>query len=131
MDVPVRCVDDVFIDLVGDDKGIMLFSQTSDLDQLFPGKYLAGWIRGVAHHDGLWPFCERLFQLGQRVFEIGRMEWDVDWDGSRQNCIGCVILVERGEDDDFVTGITGGHHGDHHGFRTATGNDEVFFRIHG
>jgi len=44
---------EVFIDLIGDNKEIVLFSKTADLLEFGTGEYLAGWIARVGEKDKL------------------------------------------------------------------------------
>ncbi len=59
------------------------------------------------------------------------MQRNINWFRARQNCIGSVIFVEWRKDDDFVTGIARGHHGDHHRLGAAAGDDKMPVGING
>jgi len=50
--VRVRCVDDVLVDLVGDDEGVVFAREVEDEKQLFAGKNFAAWIGGIAKDEG-------------------------------------------------------------------------------
>jgi hypothetical protein len=51
--VPVRGVEDVLVDLVGNDEGIGLLGEAGDEVELGPGEDAAGGIGRVAQNEGL------------------------------------------------------------------------------
>ncbi|VTR65776.1 hypothetical protein DESC_370146 [Desulfosarcina cetonica] len=121
----VGCVDDVFVDFVGDDEGIEFLGQIGDDRKLRQGEDLARRIGRVAQHDGLGLLREGGAQLVFIEVEIRRMQRHVDGIRAAENRVGAVILVKRREDHHLVAGIAGGHHGRHHRLGTAAGDHDV------
>ena len=126
----MRCVDDVLVGLVGDDEGIMLFGEIEDQLQLGPGEDFAGGVGGIADDDGLGPLSKGAGEFIGIKAELRRAQRDVDGLGPGEDGVCGVVFLERGEDDDFVSGLAAGHHGAHHGLGAAAGDDEVLIWIH-
>ena len=125
----MRCIDDVLVGFVGDDKAIVFFSETQDGEQFVAREHLARGVAGVAEHDRFWLLCEGAFQFVFVKAEMRRMERHVDRLGARENRIGCVVLVEGRKDDDLISRIARRHHRDHHRLGAAAGDHEMPIRI--
>ena len=128
-DVLVRRIDDVFVHLVGDDEGVVLFGEAADLQEFGAGEDLAGGVGGIAEDDGFGLLGECGGEHCGVVAEPGRMQGHVDGHGTGEDGISGVVFVKWREDDDLVPGIAGGHHGGHHGLGAAAGDDEVLIGI--
>ena len=126
----MRRIDDVLVWLVHDDERIVLFRQRQNFRQLGPGKHLAGRIRRIAHDNGLGLLGKSPGQFRRIVPKVGCPQRHINWLGPRKDRVSRVVLVERREHDDPIARITGRHHGHHHGFGTAAGDDEMAFGIH-
>lgn len=127
--VMVGLIDDVFIDLVGDDVGIVFLGQVGDDHEFVVGEDLAARIGGIAEDEGLGPLLEGRFEDVGVEMEVGWYEGHVDGFGAGEDGVGTVIFVERREDDDLVAWVGDGHHGGHHGFCAAAGNDDFAVRV--
>ena len=125
----MRRVDDVLVDLVGDDIGIVLFRERRDKFQLLAREHLAAGIGGVAQDHRLGVLAERILEDGRVKMEIRRHERHIDRLCARQDGIRAVVFVERGENDDLVARIGDGHHRRHHRFRSPAGHNDLLFRI--
>ena len=125
----VRRVDDVLVDLVGDDIGIVLFRERRDKFQLLARKHLAAGIGGVAQDHRLGVLAERILEKGRVKMEIRRHERYIDRLCARQDGIRAVVFVERGENDDLVARIGDGHHRRHHRLGAAAGRDDLGVRV--
>jgi len=53
IDMPVRRIDDVLVDLVRDDERIVLFRQLGDEKQFLAREDFAGWVGGIAEDQRL------------------------------------------------------------------------------
>ncbi len=121
----MRRIDDVLVDLVGDDEGVVLLRELQDEKQFLAREDLAAGVGRIAEDDGLGPLREGAAQFVVVEGEIGRAQRDVDRLGAGEDRVGGVVLVEGREDDDFITWVAGGHHGDHHRLGAAAGGDEM------
>ena len=65
-------VDNVLIDLVGDDIGVVFFRQSGDDLQFLPGKYPAAGIGGIAENQRLGPAAEGVLQNLRIEAEVRR-----------------------------------------------------------
>jgi len=81
-------VDDVLVDLVGEDEGVVLLRERRDVEELGAGEDLPRGVRGVAEDDGLRLLREGLLQLLRIEAEIGRAERDVDRLGAAEDRVG-------------------------------------------
>ena len=125
----VRRVDDVLVDLVGDDIGIVLFRERRDKFQLLAREHLAAGVGGVAQDHRLGVLAERILEKGRIKMEIRRHERHIDRLCARQDGIRAVVFVERGENDDLVARIGDGHHRRHHRLGAAAGRDNLSVRV--
>lgn len=123
-------IDDVLVDLVGDAVGVVLFAQVGDKGELLARKDLAAGVGRVAQDDclGIVVAEGRLEHLAIEV-ERGRVERHIDGLGARENRVGTVVLVERREDDDLVSGVRNRHHGGHHGLGGAACDYDVLVGV--
>ena len=130
IDMLVGRIDDVLVDLVGDAVGVVLFAQVGDKSELFARKDLAAGVGRVAQDDclGLVVAEGRLEDLAIEV-ERGRVERHIDGLGARENRVGTVVLVERREDDNLVSGVRNRHHGGHHGLGGAACDYDVLVGV--
>ena len=113
----VRGIDDVFVNLVGDDVAVVSDHNVGYLLQLLAGKDLATGVRRVAKHQSLGSLPKSIFnQVG-----IKRKSWrhqrDIDRLSSCENRISGIVLVERREDSHPVTRVHHSHHRRHHCLR--------------
>lgn len=131
IDVLVGRVDDVLVHLVGDAVGVVLFAEVGDKGELLARKDLAARVGRVAQDDGLGVVVAegRLECLAVKV-ECGRVERHVDRLGTRKDRVGAVVLVERREDDDLVSGVRNRHHGGHHGLGGAAGDYDILVGVY-
>ena len=129
VDVLIRRVDDVLVDLVGDDKGVILLSEVGDYEELLACEDLAAGIGRVAENESLWLLLESSFEDVRVKSELGRVERKIYRLGTRENGISAVILIERGEHDDLVPGIGNGHHRRHHSLGASAGHDYLAVRV--
>jgi hypothetical protein len=98
----MRRINDVLVDLVGDDERVVLARQLENEKQFFAGEDFARGIRGIAEYERLWFLREGPAQLVRIETELRRLEPDVDRLRAGEDRIGGVILVEGREDDDLV-----------------------------
>ena len=127
----VRGIDDVLIDLVGDDIHIVLGGQRRNGLQLFTGKDLAAGIGGIAEHQCLGVLAEGVLQYIGIKPKIRRRQRHIDGLRAGKDGIRAVVLIERGENHNLVAGIGHGHHSGHHGFRAAAGGDNLAVGVDG
>ena len=130
VDVLMGRVDDVLVDFVGDAVRVVLFAQVGDKGELFARKDLAAGVGRVAQDDGLGVVVAEgsLERLAVKV-ECGRVERHIDGLGTRENGVSAVVLVERREDDDLVSGVRNRHHGGHHGLGGAAGDHDILVGV--
>ena len=124
-------VDDVLVDLVGDDVGVVLGGHLGDGQQLLPGEHPPAGVGGVAQHQGLGALPEGGLQFVHVEGEGRGMEGHVDGLRSGENGVGSVVLIEGGEHDHLVAGIGHGHHGAHHGLGGAAGGHDLLVGVDG
>ena len=126
VDVLVGGVDDVLVDLVGDDPQVVLLGHAGDELEFGAGKDVAGGVRRVAEDERLRA-GQRAggLELGLVEGELGGMQLDVGGLGAAEDRVGTVVLVERGEDDDAVAGVRDGHDRAHHGLGGAAGDHDL------
>ena len=115
--------------LVRDNIGVVLLGQRGDGFQLLAGEHLAARIGRVAQDDGLRMLTERVLKHICVKVKIRRHERHIDRLCAGQDGVRAVILVERGENDDFIARIGDRHHRGHHGLRAAAGGDDFGVRI--
>ena len=124
-------VDNVFVNLVGDDVHIIPGRQRRDGFQLLPRKDLAAGVGGVAEHQRFGVLAESVLQhVGVKV-KIRRHQRDIDRLRAGENGVRAVVLIERREDNHLVAGIGDGHHGRHHGLRAAAGGNDLAVGVNG
>ena len=130
VDVLMGRVDDVLVYFVGDAVGVVLFAQVGDKGELLARKDLAAGVGRVAQDDGLGVVVAegRLEDLAIEV-EGGRVQRHVDGLSAREDRVGAVVLVERREDDDLVSGVRNRHHGGHHGLGGAACDYDIFVGV--
>ena len=128
-DVVVGGIDHVLVDLVGDDKGVVLQGQLADPHQFLPGKDLAAGVGGVADDDPLGPLAEALLHQTQVEVILRRHQGHIDGLGPREDGIGAVVLVEGRKDDDLVPRVADGHDGAHHRLGAAAGDDDFLLGV--
>ena len=122
-------IDDVLIDLVGDDIDVVLLRKVGDDLQLIIGEHLAAGVRGVAEDHGLRVLAEGGLELVDVEVELRRIQRHIDRLRAGEDRIRAVVLIERGEDHDLVAGVGDGHHRGHHGLGTAAGDDDLAVRV--
>ena len=69
-------VEDVFVDLVGDDENVEFFGEGGDLEELGAGEDLAGGVGGVAEDEGFGALLEGAAEFGGVEGEVGGAEGD-------------------------------------------------------
>ena len=130
IDMLVGRIDDVLVDLVGDAVGVVLFAEVGDKGELLARKDLAAGVGRVAQDDclGIVVAEGRLEDLAIKA-ERGRVERHIDGLSAREDRVGAVVLVERREDDDLVSGVRNRHHGGHHGLGRAACDYDVLVGV--
>ena len=127
--VLVRREHDMLIHLVGDNIGVVFLCERRDNLQLLAGEHLAARVGRVAQDDGLRVLTECILEYVRIKVEIRRHERHIDGLCTGQDGVRAVILVERGENDDFIARIGDRHHRGHHSLRAAAGGDDLGVRI--
>ena len=127
--VLVGCEYDMLIHLVGDNVGIVLLCERRDNLQFCTGEHLAARIGRVTQNDGLRVLTERVLEYICVKVEIRRHERHINRFCAGQDGVRAVILVERGENDDFIARIGNRHHRGHHRLRAAAGGDDLGVRV--
>ncbi len=117
--------DDVLVDLVSDDVGVIFGGQISNDQQLLPGEHTAAGVGGVAEDHGLGMLTESGLQLIHIEGERRGMQRHVDGLRTGENGVGAVVLIEGGEHHHLVAGVHHGHHGTHHGLGGAAGDHDL------
>src|SRR5690242_10861169 len=98
----MRGEDDVLVNLISDDEDVEFLREVGDLLEFRACEYLARGIRRIAEDERLYAARENLAQLGQVERVVRRVECREDRRHARENGIGAVIFVERGEEPDLV-----------------------------
>ena len=94
VDVPVGGVDDVLIDLVGDDIGVVFLRQGGDDLQLHPGEDPAAGVGGVAENQGLGPLTEGVLQDLWVEAEVRGRQGHVDGLRAAEDGVRPIVLIE-------------------------------------
>ena len=124
-----RFIDDVFIDLIDDDEGVVLFDQLGNGHQLFPGEYLAARIGRITEENRFRMLFESRFQFIGIKGIVRFAERYVDRLCPAEQGVCTVGFIERRKEDDFIARVDEGHHSRHEGFRPAAGDDDFPFRV--
>jgi hypothetical protein len=103
--VPVGFVDDVFVDFVRDDIDVIPASKLGDDVKLIAAKDSTRRVGRVAKHEGPSSFLEGLLQFIGVEPEARWPMRHIDRFRPCQESIGGVVLVEGGEDNNFVPGL--------------------------
>ena len=114
--VLVNGVRDVFVDLVREAEGVVLFAQVRDELHLLAAEHLPRRVVRIADDDGLCTFVEGSAQLFTIEDEsvVGTVERDMNRLGVGEYRVRGVVLVERLEHDDLLARVHRSHHrGDH------------------
>ena len=124
-------VDNVLIDFICDDVGVILLCEVCDKQKLLLGKDFAAGVRGVAENERLGVLLECLLQLRWVKVKFRRMQGHIDRFSPGEDGVGPVVFIEGGEDDDFIAGVGHGHHSGHHRLGAAAGDDDLSVGVHG
>ena len=127
----VGSIDDVLVDLVGDDVDVVLGGHLRNGQKFLPGEHPAAGVGGVAQHQCLGVLAEGGLQLVHVKGEGGGMQRHVDGLGAGENGVGTVVFIERGEHHHLVAGVGDGHHGAHHGLGGPAGGNDLLVRVDG
>ena len=128
--VPVRRVDDVLVNFVGEHKHVELLREGRDLQQLVPREYPPARIRRIAEHKRLQAARENLSQLIRIKTIVRRVQRHMHRLRPGQNRVGIVVFVKWREEPDFVSRVTDGHHRNHHRFGRAAGDHKFAVAVH-
>ena len=129
--VTVGGVDDVLVDLIGNNIGIIFPGKRGDDFQLFPGKDLAAGVGRVAQHQRLGFLAEGILQHRRVKMEIRRYKRYINRLGAGQDGVRAVVFIEGGKDNHLVSRIGDGHHCRHHGLGAAAGDNNLAVGIDG
>ena len=125
----VRRINHMLIHLVCYYKSIVFERQFADGHQLFSRKYFSARIGRIADDNGFCT-CLKSFFHQTNIKLIGRRnERNVDWLCSGKNSIGSIVLIKRRKYHYFISRVTDGHHGAHHGLGSSAGNHDLRIRI--
>ena len=119
----------MLVDFVRDGESVPVQAEVANALELRTLKYLSRGIVGRVKDNGFRLRAERRRQLVGIERPIGRPQIHKARTGAGKNRVGAVILVERLEDDDFISRIDDGHHGGHHCFRRTAANRDFALRI--
>lgn len=122
-------IDDMFIDFIGDDEGIKFLGEVGDELEFFAGEDTASGVSGIAEDDRFGPLGESVTKFIGVEEEVRGAEVDINRFSARKDGISGIVFVEGGEDNNFVTRVTSGHHGDHHRFGATTSDDNMFIGV--
>ena len=118
-------VDDVLINLVSYDIGVVFLRQGGNDRQLLPGEDPPAGVGGVAENQGLGFLAEGVLQDLRVKAEVRRRQGHVDGLRAAEDGVRPVVLVEGREDRHLVPGVRHRHHGGHHGLRAAAGDGNL------
>ena len=126
---PFTRVKNVFVDLVGETKGVELSTEFADEFHFVASEHFAGRVIGIADDDcpGLW--IERRAQLRRVESPIRRAQRHITWARVGKDGIGRIVLVERLEDYYLFARIDSRHHRGDHSFGRAARDRDFSFRI--
>ena len=129
INVSVRRIDNVLVDLVRHDKGVIALHDICNDQQFVHRKNLAARIGGVAQNQCLRAAAEGVLEHFRVKMIIRRHQRDINRLGAGEDRIRAVILIEGREDRHFVPRVGDGHHRRHHRFGAAAGDDRLLLRI--
>ena len=129
--VHVGRVDDVFVNFVRDDIGIVFDGQLRDGFQLLTGKDLATGVGRVAQDQRLGVLAEGVLQFVGIEAEFRRVQRDVDRLRAGEDGVRTVVFIEGREHDHLVAGVGHRHHRGHHRLGAAAGDDDFSVGVDG
>ena len=118
----IRREDDVLVNFIGDHVCVVLVAQAADEQQFFFGEDLAARVRRVADDDRLRMHIAVEIERRGNERHKNRIR-------AGKNRVRAVVFIERGEHDHLVAGVADGHHGAHHRFGAAAGDENFGIRI--
>ena len=120
-----RVENDLGIDLVADDDDVVALAQCGDDFELAAPEDLARRVvRGIEDQRTRARAKGRGELVGIET-PVGQSQRHGAWDAASHQDVGNIGIVGRLEDDDFVAGIDGGHHGVVQKFRRAAGDGDL------
>ena len=127
--VLIGLINDVFINLVRDHIGIILFREGCDLQQLFPSKDFSAGVGRIAEDQSFGILPERCFQLLRVKIKSGRVERDIDGLCAGEDHVRPIVFVKGRENNQFVSRVRHSHDSGHHGLGAAAGDDDLPVRV--
>ena len=122
-------INDVLVNLVGDGQDIPFLAETPDELQFLATEDLARRVIRCIDNNGLRLVIERRRKFFLVKRPAGSSQLNVAWSGSRNDRVGTVILIERFENDDFVTRINNRQQHINHGFRRTARDGDLALGI--
>jgi hypothetical protein len=123
-------IDDVLVDLVGDDVRVELLRERGDLRKLVAAEDAADRVERGVDDDGLGLRREGRAQLGPVEGVVRLAQRDVARGGARQDGVGTIVLVEGLEDHHLVARLDEGEEDRHHRLGGAARHREVPVGVH-
>ena len=127
--MPVRRIEDMLVNLVGDNIGIVLLCEVCDYLEFLTGEHLAAGVGGITEYQRLGVLPERRFQHVCVEAVLRRNKRNVDRLGAGKDSVRAVVLIERREYDDLIARVGNGQHSRHHRLSGAAGNDYLGVRV--
>ena len=128
--VLVRLVNNMLVNLIGDDDHIVFDGEIGDELQFIPCENSAGGIGGVAEdHAFRFRIGKCGFQLCAVKGKLRRIERNENGFNIIENALHRVVFKVGGEDHHFVACVRDRHQRSHHGLRGTHRADDVFVRI--
>ena len=93
--MPVWLIHDMFIYLIGDNKGIISLRKICNDLQFVIGEHFATGIGGVAEDQCFGMLPKGRLQLIRVEVEFRWIQGHINWFRTGEDCIGTVILIER------------------------------------
>ena len=120
-------VDELAVDLIGEEEKVVLLDQIANLVHLLPSVEVARRVVGVADEEGSRVLVDEGFKLlngGKRksLFDGGGDGADAGTGGNGKRH---VVGVGGLGDDDFITGVQAGEESKQHSLRTTGSDDDV------
>ena len=122
-------VDDVLVDVVGEDERVVLVARAGDQLELGAVEHLAGRVVRRVEDDGPRARPEGGAQLVGVDAPVRLVQRHVARDGAGEDGVGPVVLVERLEDDHLVARVHQRQHGRDHPLGRAAGDGDLGLRV--
>ena len=120
-------VDELAVDLIGEEEKVVLLDQIANLVHLLASVEVARRVVGVADEEGSRVLVDEGFKLlnggkGKSLFDGGGDGADAGTGGNGKRH---VVGVGGLGDDDFITGVQAGEESKQHSLRTTGSDDDV------